>query len=765
MIRAIKQGFSHYRNLKTVNFEKVPIIRPMRKRFIINKDGSFTMLIKVEGVDYHGLSEQKQLQLFKARETVLKKADGFILSSYTTRFRQRVKIDFKEIEPEISNQVLKHWGNSFVNCYVNHHYIALTTIQNVVKKTVVRDSAKIEALEKMGDFVISNLKEFNARVLEECELVGFFCSLLNGRQYTRVDPVNDAFETYLSTTPVSFPEFSNNFYYLDHDKVASFVTIKNLPEIIHQAVFDALIQRNIEMIISQHATVMRKEDAIAFVKDRLKSEQRPGKRHNEIIKDELEGILELLNANKTSLSDHCLAIQVISENETKHRANLTEIETLLENNNFSVTRNVMSKEALYWSQFPTKMGSNVRKRRVNSQNITQSITFASSGKGNKRCSWGERPLCSFTTQDGNIFDFIFHKDEEKFVKGHTLIIGDTGVGKTTFISFLLTCARVFEDMQIIAFDKLHGMEIATKMQGGTYVDFSSSSNGINPFLLEDNQANKGFITEFLSTMIDADDQERILIENNADEILKWDKESICLDELPHLFTRKGTKLFEKMRPWMSGGMYGAYFSSKQNAFTLDNTLTTFDFTDILELPKVLGLVASYLTHLFFSKRTKNPKIVFIDEFRNYLESSIFRNLLSKLNEEFRKLNGVFVCALQNISQIWSNEIGRRSLGNFAKYILYPVPAGINVEGYKDGLHLTDDEIAWLVNADPSQRQVMVKTAGGTSTIVNIDMKYLEEYLHIFNSASDDVILINQLIEQYPDRFREIYLQKKRHYVS
>ena len=168
-------------------------------------------------------------------------------------------------------------------------------------------------------------------------------------------------------------------------------------------------------------------------------------------------------------------------------------------------------------------------------------------------------------------------------------------------------------------------------------------------------------------------------------------------------------------------------------------------------------MTSYLTHMFFSESDGSPRIIFVDEFRRYLESPIFSAIIQRFLEEFRKLNGVFIAAVQNINQLYDDEKGRRNLGNFGKFIIFPISGNLNRQAYAEGIGLNEAEINWLKTADIYDRQVLIKTKGGSSTIVNVDLKFLGDYLKVFDSSSQNVAKLKRLMKQHPQDFRERFL--------
>ena len=89
--------------------------------------------------------------------------------------------------------------------------------------------------------------------------------------------------------------------------------------------------------------------------------------------------------------------------------------------------------------------------------------------------------------------------------------------------------------------------------------------------------------------------------------------------------------------------------------------------------------------------------------------------------------------------------------------MFPSREALNEKAYIDGIGLNENEFNWLKTTDPNQRFVMIKTARGSSTIVNTNLEFLGNHLKIYNSNAQNVNQLKELIEKYPDSFREKYL--------
>ncbi|MBU2645523.1 hypothetical protein KKI24_12520 [bacterium] len=767
--------FSFYKNLKTYSYERLPILCPLDESTILNRDGTFTKVIQVTGIDYNGRSAEALEKFATIRASLFMRSTGLLISYYVLRFKQAATLDSAEFDNAVTQSIFDSWSASFDNVFLTRHFLAISTKGNILGalskiKTKAQkkpknsgngsereaEQASLTRLNEFTDFIATTLSDYQAKILKGDELNAFFASLVNCTPYHSVSSVTDTYNHWIVSNPVRFTEFKRTFEYISSGKLSSFLTVKNFPEFAVQQFFDAIIQQNIEMIITHHCDLLDQDASIGQTQDKLRVFENFGKFNQLLIRPTVE-LLNRLQANDVRLAQHTLSIQIVSDDTKSHKQNLNQISKLLTQNGYLTSTEILNNEPLYFSQFPSTRSSNVRKKRLTTDNLVDFISFSTSGTGNQRCSFGPSPTAQFASVDGNIFNFVFHISEATNALGHTLIIGDTGSGKTTLISFLLTCARRHKGMKIVAFDQLRGQEIATRMQYGNYINFSDSSFAINPLLLPPTTQSKTFIVDFLSNMIDATEDEKIRIEKNIDTIFGWDLKTRNLDEITYLLTQKGEKLYDKLSMWQTGGVYEGYFNGKSNSVSFENLLTTFDFTHIISEPKILGLMTSYLSHVFFSESDGSPRIIFIDELRRYLESDIFSQIIQRFLQEFRKLNGVFVGAVQNIDQLWDSKVGKREVGNFGKFIIFPISGNINKEAYMEGVGLNERELDWLKNADVHDRQVLIKTKGGASTIVNVNLKFLGKYIKVFDSSSQNVAALNRLMADHPSDFRQRFL--------
>ncbi|PAF46467.1 hypothetical protein BKH41_09140 [Helicobacter sp. 12S02232-10] len=94
--------------------------------------------------------------------------------------------------------------------------------------------------------------------------------------------------------------------------------------------------------------------------------------------------------------------------------------------------------------------------------------------------------------------FNFHESPKINEPGHTLVIGGTGYGKTTLMSFLMMNLMKYNSIDVFAMDKLNGMHNFTNFIGGEYHNVEDMK--FNPFSLNGDRENQIFLKTFFEEM-------------------------------------------------------------------------------------------------------------------------------------------------------------------------------------------------------------------------------------------------------------------------
>ena len=736
------------------------------RQTIYTKDGILAQVIEVPGRDYIGVTEETLMDLYNVRKTMFEHCADYVISIHSLRSEYSPAAKHHQYGNAISQGVIKAWEASFRQTYRTRHFIVVRTrggeILNRMVKGLERGGQMTDAERRahLTEFCIqvtARFSAFRARVLNGDALASFWAWLINGQYAPVVMPENLVFDDLLVSRDVYFPSGARHMeYHGNTTRYAAWLAIAQYSTETMTRVLDGLFQVPGEFSLVQSFDVFEKQAALAFLDDKIKHNVAWTSYGQEIL-NELNEIINAVQSDRVQICRHRFALQVFADSPTVLETAVKGMTAAVEANGILVKRETQAIEPLYWSQYPGLEPFSVRERVITTANLADLVTFSALGEGIDRCSWGPWPTAVFKTLGGSEYSFTFHKTEVDLELGHTLIIGGSNSGKTTLISFLMTNALKYPGMKILNFDRLQGMEVATRLQGGIYIDFQGEPL-MNPLHLSDNPVNRTFLNTFLCWLSGtSSDTDKQLIADAIDSSYSLAKEDRTLAGLQLAFGLKDEdSVMAGMEKWLPGGAYGHYFTGKKDSLNFDNPIVTFDMSSVMTMPEVLGPMALYLFHRLEMSIHENPSpfLLFIDEFRNYLAAPAFAEQFTKAAQEYRKLNGVVVAAMQDAAHIYKDEIGRQSLNNFGTYILYPA---INADeaAYQQGFGLTHAEFQWIRQSHP--RQVMIKRREGESTILNIDLSPLGRHLKIYDSAATAAQRANTLRKAYSSDWRQRFL--------
>ena len=280
--------------------------------------------------------------------------------------------------------------------------------------------------------------------------------------------------------------------------------------------------------------------------------------------------------------------------------------------------------------------------------------------------WGEA-LALLRTPSGQPFYLNLHSSPEgedsadKKLPGNTLIIGSTGVGKTTLEMFLLTLTRKWDPApRLVLFDLDRGCEIAIRALGGRYFTLEAGKpTGCNPLQREPTPARIQFWEQLIRTCI----------ASPAMPLLPADERAIAdavkaVAMMPAPLRRFSTvrqnlpkagenSLFERLGRWCQGGALGWVFDQADDRL-LDlhaANVIGFDTTEFLDLPEVRTPVMMYLLQVMEELVNGERLIYVISEFWKALDHEIFSDFAKQKQKTIRKQNGLGIFDTQSPSDV------------------------------------------------------------------------------------------------------------------
>lgn len=731
-------------------------------RFGIDKTGQLTAVLVLHSNTSDALDNEKYMQLFKVRKQAFEVlGEEYHLSLHSIR-KQKNHSEKSNISDPTVKSLTDKWNKQFKSSYATKHYLILTTKnKTLLAKTVVKqqqvDINKLEALENTTNELISQLHEYNLELMSGNQLISFWASHLNGENMS-VEVENYLFDEFITNTNLHFPQGKNYFTYerSSEKQYSCFLSIKAYPNELTKNLFKELQKFNAEFTIFQHYAAEELSTSIRKIEEQMNRLNNLAS-FNETALVELQALRERLANDEIKLFKQCWNIQIFANSPEQLNTQALEIKTLVERRNLLLLRETKNLEACFWSIFPTWEKMRVRTYPITSDNLAHFVTFAADNAGLDRNSWGNAPVSKFLTADNSLYNFSFHETAAEKSPGNTVVIGGTGSGKTTLISFLLSQAMRFDGFKCMAFDRGYGLKTFASVIGANYTDFTGKQQNINPLQMDRN--NQVFLQNWITGLLGRNDDESIAIISNAlNQNFELKKADRNLANLATAFGKKGkNSIRNALESWMPTGANGNYFNGKTDALDFEHNFTFFDTTTILDNADVLGAMADYLFHRLKTVILENPApyIVFVDELNKYLASPQFAPKLKETAAEIRKTNGILIMAVQTAKTLFDNETFNEMKDNVSTYILFPNNKA-EAQYYCDEIGLNGAEFDWIKTANG--RQVMIKKNNAETVILNVDLSVIGKYLKVFDSSSDVVNHVNKIKKANPNNWLEIYLK-------
>ncbi|MUV08117.1 VirB4 family type IV secretion/conjugal transfer ATPase [Helicobacter pylori] len=748
------------------------------EHFLLTKNENLVGILRLEGVSYTHLSTEQLQDLFTERQMALDSLEKVVARLVV----KRRKIDYKQ-NIQSDSQYLQAILNQFENkeVYENQYFLVLESthsLQGVLehkKKSFMHAnrenfkdilSYKAHFLQETFKSLEIQLKNYAPKLLNSKEVLNFYAEYINGFEL----PLKPLVGGYLSDSYIaSSITFEKDYFIQEGFNQKTYNRLIGIKayesERITSIAVGALLYQETPLDIIFSIEPMSVNKTLSFLKERAKFSM------SNLVKNELLEYQELVKTKRLSMQKFALNVLIKAPSLEDLDAQTSLILGLLFKENLVGVIETFGLKGGYFSFFPERIYLNHRLRFLTSKALACLMVFERQNLGFKANSWGNSPLSVFKNLDYSPFLFNFHNQEVSHnnakeiarVNGHTLVIGATGSGKSTLISFLMMSALKYQNMRLLAFDRMQGLYSFTEFFKGHYHDGQSFS--INPFCLEPNLQNLEFLQSFFLSMFDlapSRDKEALEDMNAISSAIKslyetlYPKDFSLLDFKETLKRTSSNQLGLSLEPYLNNPLFNAL----NDAFNSNAFLNVINLDAITQNPKDLGLLAYYLFYKILEESRKNDSgfLVFLDEFKSYVENDLLNTKINALITQARKANGVVVLALQDIYQLSGVKNAHSFLSNMGTLILYPQKNARELK-HNFNVPLSETEISFLENTPLYARQVLVKNLGnGSSNMIDVSLEGLGRYLKIFNSDSSHVNKVKALQKDYPTEWREKLLK-------
>ena len=574
---------------------------------------------------------------------------------------------------------------------------------------------------------------------------------------------------------------------LDHVKGSrafGLLELTDYPEEVRPGHLDALMSLPHEFVLTQSWGSFTAANAKALVK-----------RHAKLLRDsnddapgqliQLNRVIEELTAGNLGLGDHHATLMLFSNRSEALERILANTCAVLAEKAVIAKPLARALEAGFWAQLPMNWKWRPRPTPITSYNFLCLSSFHNqlTGKavGNP---WGPA-VSMFKTHTGSPFFFNYHASLEEVDEtgqrrpGNTLIIGQTGTGKTVLQGLLLTQAQKFGATAVV-YDKDQGLQVLILALGGRYFTLQLGiPTGWNPFQMEPTQRNVAFMRRLVTflaqlkgeTVNTSQSREITTAVEQMTTLIDRSNRSLStlITLLPNpLMDQTGmASVHERLLAWCQGGEYGWVFDNQTDLLDLQvsadkNPIFGFDLTELLDDAPVRAAATMYLQHCINALHDGRRIINLIDECQHPLQDEHFQRDMQDAARTIRKKNGVMSLSTQEPEAIADNPVGTSLIQQSATLIFLPNPKA-RQDTYMGKFNLTQAEFDLIKNLGEASRRFVIKQ-GANVTVAELDLQDCEDALLVFSGSSDMAAIADGAIAEYgqePEQWLPVYLKRAR----
>lgn len=782
-MKTVKHAAEASREVPVSDF--IPYGHHVTRRIVKTADGSYCSTWRVDGITWK-TSDRKDLETRHEGLNQMIRGLGHNVSIWVHRIRRPVTDQLSTAyENEFARSLAQRYYSSFNGTRMMATEIYYSVVYRPPGKTVTsnpilrlftpkkpRTLAEIhedehEAIRAMEDLaykIESGLKKFETFPLEMqdpeepsglifSDQLAFYGFLTNG-VWRRVAVQQSRIQNYLGTSRIFCADEILEIRRPDKHLYAGLLDLKDYTSESGPGLLNTLFDCRFAFIETHSFSIYSKAEGQSVLETQqghlIASEDAA---RNQIVA--MDKALEQLIDGKFVMGEYHYSLAVIDEDLNQIPKHLAQAETAINDAGFQVAKIDLVADAAWYAQLPGNWRYRPRTANLTSRNFAGLAPMHSFGSGKRDNNpWGEA-VTILKTPTGEPYYFNFHGTDEKedsFDKkapANTTIIGMTGSGKTVLELFLLYMLTKF-GVTVVLFDKDRGCEIALRLLGGNYRTLRRGQpTGFNPFWLEPTEKNIRYVEQLLRSLIP-----RPLSPVEATALDAAIRATFAFDDL----RKRRLTLMRQMLPldredsmhaylgrWVQGGPLGWVIDNPEN--TLDLTAETiygFDDTDLLEDPEVLAPVSSYLLHCTESLIDGRPFVYVMAEFWKRLQLPLpeFAEFAGNKQYTIRKQNGFGIFDTQSPAQVLGTKHVAAIVEQSATQIFLPNRKA-DKKQYIEGFKVTEAEFKIISELADDSRQFLVKQ-NGKSTLVELDLKGMDEYLDVLSATTDNVEMLDDI---------------------
>lgn len=409
------------------------------------------------------------------------------------------------------------------------------------------------------------------------------------------------------------------------------------------------------------------------------------------------------------------SVIVVSDADPERASNIADqIKTALSNYGFPSRRETVNTTEAWFGSLPGHSYCNVRRPLLTTANLADLIPMSASWPGHpvNPCDMypaGSPPLLFADTMGATPFRFNLHVEDV----GHSLVIGPTGTGKSTFLAMLAAQFLRYRDARVFSFDLGYSLYVLAKACGGAHYEIAAEDAELSfcPLQSSTPEWAEGWIRGLCELQLgrNLEPRQNIVLHNAVVAMASNPDKS--LSHLSSLI--QDIELRESLAHYLTGGGAGHLLDSERDNLELSR-FTCFEISHLWGLSNLEILpVLTYLFHRVESQLDGSPALILLDEAWVVLGHPAFRDKLVEWLKTLRKANCAVVLATQSLSDASSSGILDVILESTSTHIFLPNTNALSDASrpFYEKVGLSQAQIAQIAEATPKREYYAVSREG------------------------------------------------------
>jgi type IV secretion system protein VirB4 len=712
----------------------------------------------------------------KVRRAVRERLDGSYDNAFARQFNERYYASFDLCDTRSGEPLHRQMVTEL---YVSAIYRPTPSLPaSLLRKMTVhtaheireRFESELAVMEDLDRQLLTSLRRYgpeplgsytrNGRVYSE--MAAFLGFLVNG-VWEDIPLMSGELAEYLPTSRLSFGDQNGllEIWHPQERKFAGFLDFQDYPRRSEPGMNNAILYSDYEYIETQSFSMLNKHDALAAL-DRQKGHMVAAEDAAEFEIVEMDRAREQVSSGEIEMGEYHYTLTVFGTTLAEVARSMADARTALQDGpGFKVAVVDAIPECAWFAQLPGNWHMRPREASISSRNFTSLSPLHNFAQGKRSGNpWGEA-LALMQTPSGQPHYLNHHVspedhdavDEKK--PGNTVVIGQTGVGKTALVCGLMLFALKYAGLRGVFFDYNRGAEICIRRLGGRYSALKRGEpTGLNLCQLPLTEANIAFCEQLVRLLAGPASAECAAAE---DAEIGHAVRTVMSDAIPFQLRRLsavwqnlkvspgGNSLRDRLQKWIGNGALGWAFDNPLHTHDFSDPAVQiygYDYTEFLEDGELCTPTVATLLHMTESLIDGRPFIYWMEEFWKALSNAYFSKFAHDKQKTIRKLNGLGVFITQSPSDALTHAIGKTIVEQSVTQIYLPNPSADH-DDYVNGFKVTEQEFNIIRNLGEDSRLFLLKQ-GHRSAILRFDLSSMPDILNILSGSLDNVELLDAI---------------------